>query len=159
VPQDHWNVATETLTKAHDPPDIEIGDADGDIREVVPVGRYDYNEYSQDWTTPKRDGADELVDRYGRDTLLLTRTKMQAYGIMQELKRNGILYRAQQNLGGWGSAPKRRELYNVLQKIKPLSASDFGGARGLGDFTGDEGSAAPSRIAITAPCLFGREMH
>jgi len=150
VPQEHWDAATETLTNAHEAPEIEIGDADGVIQEIKPVGRYEYNEYSQDWATPKRDGAAELVDKHDRDTILLTRTKMQAYGIMQELKRNGILYRAQQNLGGWNSAPKRRELYNALQKIKPLSASDFGAARGLGDFAGSDEGAAPSRVAVTS---------
>jgi len=149
VPEKHWDIATETLTNAHEAPPIEIGDSEGRINEITTDGRYEYNEYSQEWATPTKNGAAELVDRYGRDIMFLTRTKMQGYGLMQELKRAGVLYRAQQGLGGWQHANKRRELYNVLQKIQNLSAADFGGARGLGDFNGED-AKSPDRVGLTS---------
>jgi len=157
VPYEHWDPATSLLANAHDPPDVER----------VSRGRFEVQR-SPGFTHSKASGwnvpapSDEyspawLVDEYGDDIMLLTRTTHQLDGVARALERAGILFEVptSSDAPGWQAPPNeemsdRVAIYNALQKItrlEPATFDDTGG--GIQRFTSDDGGD-PSRVIFDA---------
>lgn len=152
VPYEHWGVARSVLSNAHDPPEVERNSHGKFAVEHSPTFMYD--DEREKWKVPNSDQKKSpgwFVDRYGEDTMFLTRTKKQVDGIARALEKAGIIYDTQRNVNiGWGTGEKgvstRTALYNALQKMEGFRRGDFGGS-GLSNFS--EGGRDPELVSLS----------
>lgn len=145
VPEEHWQLATQMLAQAHNPPEVER-DGRGLLKQYRSP-RFEYSSESGWVRTPDPDeaGGPARVHReYPGSTLFLTRTQMQADGVGRALERAGVPYRSQRELRGWNTDDGEPVwlLHNALQRVRPYGPGDFGHSAeaGLGQF---ETSGAP----------------
>jgi len=144
-PSEHWQVATNLLANAHDPPGVDVAGSGfvGDYNSP----RFEYSSESGWVRLPSRDtnaGPAEFALADG-STLLLSRTQMQADGVGAALERAGVPYLSQADLRGWNTedGTPRRHLYNALQTIRGYSPSHLGydGNAGFGRFDNSQRDA------------------
>jgi len=145
-PEEHWAVATHLLSNAHSPPPVDIENT-GSFHEGQSPG-FDYDE-EKGWRVPNSDEARSpawMVDRFGEDTMFLTRTQKQATGVARALEKAGVLYETQSSMDidGWGAREdisERTAVYNALQKLSGVSSEQRTGT-GLGRYMDDGGQTA-----------------
>jgi len=127
-PEEHWQIATDLLSNAHEVPGVEV-DGHGLVRDYNSP-RFEYSSRAG-WTSlPGRDttaGPAQFALNNG-DTLLLSRTQMQADGVGAALERAGIPYLSQSDLNGWDSddGSVRRHLFNALQTVSGYTPDHLG---------------------------------
>lgn len=141
-PKEHWQVATDMLSNAHDVPQVTV-EGHGLVNDYNSP-RFEYSSHSG-WTTlPGRDTTASPAQFALNDgsTLLLSRTQMQADGIGAALERAGIPYLSQSDLRGWNSddGSTRRHLFNGLQTVRGYSPTNlnYEANSGFGRFKGGQ---------------------
>ncbi|WP_436910327.1 UvrD-helicase domain-containing protein [Halosimplex marinum] len=156
VPFEHWEPATRLLSNAHEPPEVER-----DSRGVFQVQRSPTFSHDRDgWRVPNPSdeyGPADIVESYGDDTMLLTRTTHQLDGVARALEEAGTLFEVptSSDVTGWGapandSMSDRVAIYNALQKIKRLEPAMFkdSAGSGLGQYSDGESGVDPSRVVL-----------
>ncbi|UPV72964.1 AAA family ATPase [Halorussus limi] len=141
VPYEHWSVAERVLNQAHDPPQVERTTTGSFSDGTSPSFRYSRD---NGWDVPEPSEERSpvwFVEKVGKDTMFLTRTRKQADGVAKALEKAGVLYQTQNSMkrDGWqagdrGEMNTRTAVYNALQKIEGLRPGDFNG-HGLGEYT------------------------
>lgn len=131
VPREHWGPATGLLANAHEPPGVDLDSAG--YFEVTLSPTFDHSQ-ADGWTVPSP--VDEhspawIVDKYGEDTMLLTRTTHQLDGVARALEKAGILFEvpSSSDVTGWGRGytgmNARTAVYNALQKLTRFEPATF----------------------------------
>jgi len=143
-PEEHWQIATDLLSNAHEVPAVEVN-GHGLVRDYNSP-RFEYSSQAG-WTSlPGRDttaGPAQFALNDG-DTLLLSRTQMQADGVGAALERAGIPYLSQSDLNGWDSDDGvRRHLFNALQTVSGYTPDHlgYGANAGFSRYSGGQKSA------------------
>ena len=148
----NWELSSNLLARAHDPPAIETTGT-GSIRVYPRSGTFEMADAG--WRTPPKTNKGSpvaLASEYD-DVMFLTRTRRQADGVGAALEKEGILYRSQEELGGWNieRGETRLALFNALTKIRGLSPGDFdapGWDQGLAKW--ESGTKSPTDIYLAA---------
>lgn len=144
VGEEHWNVATSLLEKAHDAPPVERAKNASLTEYKSPMFGHS-SDSGWDVPTPNRPGSPgDIMAKHGEDTLFLARTKMQADGVGKALELAGVPYYSQDKLHGWNrdKVKDMPSLYNALQKIQPFGPEHFEGASGLARYKDAAGNPA-----------------
>jgi DNA helicase-2/ATP-dependent DNA helicase PcrA len=121
-PTQHWEVATNLLSNAHDTPNVEIGNSGSfHIGQSPGFGHTD----ADGWHVPAADTPRSpgwMIDEFGTDTMFLCRTQKQAGGVARALEKAGVLFEVQSSMDmdGWGAREdmaERTAIYNALQRL------------------------------------------
>ena len=144
VPSDVWEYATRALSPEHDAPPIEPRKESGEVLELDSV--------ELDSSGAKNDNAHspaDFVDRFGEDTMFLTRTRAQARDVAKSLRDAGVVMYGQEGTGAWNHAPKRLALFNVLKALEGAGypESNHAGQQGLATYN-DSTKTSPESIRL-----------
>lgn len=165
VPEEHWAIAKDIISKSFDTPDIKAARDGGyfDIRTsptfkwrdgpVIPRERgtpSDLLDEVPDWV------IEDAYDNFGlkgnsEGVMFLARTRQQAYCLAMGLRREGILFSGSGGTGAWSwdeRAMYRTGLYNLLQKLKHVTPND---AEKWGD-------NSPEEKTVSSPPVRGEEI-
>lgn len=155
-PAEHWEVAKNVLSTAHEPPEMDIRNRGGFQVTSAPKFKMEADE----WIIP---GVNEshtpawVVKKHGTDTMFLTRTTHQLDAVARHLEAAGVLFETPRSsdVDGWGSQGdsinKRVDLYNALQKIRLLAPEAFDSSpNGLGEYGADKELRDPDDIILEA---------
>lgn len=138
VPENVWKYAKGVLD--HEPPSIEPNSPGGEVRAV-------------------RGEPHEVQEKYGDGSVMfLARTNSQLHTIAESLKQRGIIFRAQERVGGWNNSGKRLHLFNALQKVRNARPVDNvnpkTGQTGMARYAEQEveqGVRLPENVTLEAP--------
>ncbi|MFC5972614.1 3'-5' exonuclease [Halomarina salina] len=162
VPEQHWMLATDVLSVAHDPPKLTPQTSDG----TLAVRSVEYRMHAdgdppdapQGISTPETLLEDALAATDTETVLLEASTTYQLKPIAEYLLRAGYLFTGSSRSRAWthenNQTTHRLRLYNALQKLAKYDPEDFAEPDGdvLSPYHGDYANE-PLRLAEAATVL------
>ncbi len=116
-PKPHWDVATDILSKSHEPRDITV-DVDGTISFIE----------SPTLPAVGINSPQDLLDENAKETdsvMFLARSRAQCRGISNSLRTRGVLFKGSSGTQAWTrrESPTKVAIYHILQELSQFDSS------------------------------------
>lgn len=155
-PMEHWEVAKSVLSKAHEPPEMEIRNRGGLQVTRAPT----FKMQADQWVIPDIDEPYTpawFVNEHGTNAMFLTRTTHQLDAVARHLEAGGVLFQTPRtsDVEGWVAGEegvnKRVDMYNALQKVRRLAPVAFDSSpNGLAQYGAETDVQKPEKVILEA---------